>query len=54
MQIRKLENNGLEENSSKLVVKITPDDLREIKNAISKITVQWGSLPQRTAETNCR
>lgn len=41
---RKLER--LEENIGALAVELTPDDLREIENAISKITVQGARYPQ--------
>jgi aryl-alcohol dehydrogenase-like predicted oxidoreductase len=41
---RKLER--LEENIGALAVELTPDDLREIKSAISKITVQGDRYPE--------
>ena len=41
---RKLER--LDENIGALAVELTPDDLREIESAISKITVQGDRYPQ--------
>ena len=41
---RKLER--LDENLGSLAVELTPDDLREIKSAISKITVQGDRYPE--------
>jgi aryl-alcohol dehydrogenase-like predicted oxidoreductase len=40
---RKLER--LDENLGSLAIELTPDDLREIKSAISKITVQGERYP---------
>jgi aryl-alcohol dehydrogenase-like predicted oxidoreductase len=42
---RKLER--LDENIGALAVELTPDDLREIKSAISKITVQGDRYPEQ-------
>jgi aryl-alcohol dehydrogenase-like predicted oxidoreductase len=36
----------LEENIGAVSVKLTPDDLREIENAVSKITVQGDRYPE--------
>ena len=41
---RKLER--LDENIGALAVELTPDDLREIESAISKITVQGDRYPE--------
>ena len=46
---RKLER--LDENIGALAVELTPDDLREIESAISKITVQGERYPEETEET---
>jgi aryl-alcohol dehydrogenase-like predicted oxidoreductase len=36
----------LEENLGAVSVELTPDDLREIENAVSKITVQGARYPE--------
>jgi aryl-alcohol dehydrogenase-like predicted oxidoreductase len=38
--------NRLEENIGGLAVELTPDDLREIEGAASKITVQGARYPE--------
>jgi aryl-alcohol dehydrogenase-like predicted oxidoreductase len=39
--------NRLEENIGALAVELTPEDLREIDSAASKITVQGARYPER-------
>ena len=39
--------NMLEENPGALNVEITPDDLQEIENATSKITIQRARYPEQ-------
>jgi aryl-alcohol dehydrogenase-like predicted oxidoreductase len=39
--------NRLEENLGALNVELTPDDLREIENAASKITIQGARYPEQ-------
>jgi len=49
---RKLE--GLEENVGAVAVELRPDDLREIKSAISKITVQGDRYPENLKQMTGR
>jgi aryl-alcohol dehydrogenase-like predicted oxidoreductase len=49
---RKLER--LDENIGALAVELTPDDLREIKSAISRITVQGDRYPKELAKLTGR
>jgi aryl-alcohol dehydrogenase-like predicted oxidoreductase len=49
---RKLER--LDENIGALAVELTPDDLREIENAIAKITVQGDRYPKELAKDTGR
>jgi aryl-alcohol dehydrogenase-like predicted oxidoreductase len=49
---RKLER--LDENNGALAVELTPDDLRDIKSAISKITVQGERYPKELAKQTGR
>ncbi len=44
----------LDENIGSLAVELTPDDLREIKSAISKITVQGDRYPKELAKLTGR
>lgn len=44
----------LEENIGAVAVELTPDDLREIANAASKITVQGARYPERLAQMTGR
>jgi aryl-alcohol dehydrogenase-like predicted oxidoreductase len=49
---RKLEH--LDDNIGALAVELTSDDLREIENALSKITVQGARYPKETAKMSGR
>ena len=49
---RKLER--LDENLGAVAVELTPDDLREIENALSKITVQGDRYPKEMAKMSGR
>jgi aryl-alcohol dehydrogenase-like predicted oxidoreductase len=49
---RKLER--LDENLGALAVELTPDDLREIESAISKITVQGARYPEELEQQTNR
>lgn len=44
----------LEENIGAVAVELTPDDLREIASAASKITVQGARYPERLAQMTGR
>jgi aryl-alcohol dehydrogenase-like predicted oxidoreductase len=44
----------LEENIGAMAVELTPDDLREITSAASKITVQGARYPERLAQMTGR
>lgn len=44
----------LEENLGAVAVELTPDDLKEIKTAVAKITVQGARLPQPSLELTRR
>ena len=44
----------LDENMSSIAVELTPDDLREIKSAISKITVQGDRYPKELQQLTGR
>lgn len=44
----------LEENIGAVAVELTPDDLREIASAVSKITVQGARYPERLAQMTGR
>jgi len=44
----------LDENTGALAVELTPEDLREIQNAISKITVQGDRYPDNLKQMTGR
>jgi hypothetical protein len=44
----------LEENLGAAEIQLTPDDLREIESAISKITIQGARLPEEVLKLSGR
>jgi aryl-alcohol dehydrogenase-like predicted oxidoreductase len=46
--------NRLEENIGAIAVELTPDDLREIESAASKITVQGARYPEKLEQMTGR
>jgi len=46
--------NRLEENMGAVAIELTPDDLREIESAASKITVQGARYPEKLEQMTGR